>query len=154
MLIKRQRRHSNRWLQPGFLAAHDIFCLMLLPSGPDMVHRLPLHKTRPSTLLIAAHSSISRPKKRIQLCYSGLQIQGTASSPPGTANGSLPQPGPMESENNIPPQKWKVNCFTNLYISLPILFIIFINPLFRPCCIFAQLRVFILRQGRQKLHIF
>lgn len=45
-------RHSGRWLLPGRPAAHWLFCLMLLPSRPDMVHRRQLHGTRQSTLLI------------------------------------------------------------------------------------------------------
>ena len=46
------QRHSGRWLLPGRPAAHWLFCLMLLPSRPDMVHRRQLHGTRQSTLLI------------------------------------------------------------------------------------------------------
>lgn len=41
----------GRRLLPGKPAAHRLLRLMLLPSGPDMVHRCRLHRTRRSTLL-------------------------------------------------------------------------------------------------------
>ena len=41
----------GRQLRPGFPAAHRRIRLMLLPSGPDMIHGPQLHRTRPSTLL-------------------------------------------------------------------------------------------------------
>ena len=41
----------GRWLLTGKPAAHRLLRLMLLPSGPDMVHRRRLHRTRRSTLL-------------------------------------------------------------------------------------------------------
>ena len=57
---------------------------MLLPSGPDMVHKFLLHKTQPSTF-----SSKGRPEKLRAGTghhphYSGLWGQGTANSPAST----------------------------------------------------------------------
>lgn len=36
-------------LEPGNLAAHTNFRLLLLPSGPDKVHTLALHEFHPSS---------------------------------------------------------------------------------------------------------
>ena len=36
---------------PGFLTSHGRFCLVLLCSQPDTVHRFPLRKTQTSSLL-------------------------------------------------------------------------------------------------------
>ena len=36
---------------PGFLTSHERFCLVLLCSQPDTVHRFPLRKTQTSSLL-------------------------------------------------------------------------------------------------------
>ncbi len=44
------KRYSCRWLDLGDPAAHEKFHLMLLPSGPDMVHGFPLRGTQMSTL--------------------------------------------------------------------------------------------------------
>ncbi len=45
-------RYPNMKLKPGTPAAHRQIRLMLLPSGPDMVHGRRLHGTRFSALLI------------------------------------------------------------------------------------------------------
>ena len=56
--------------------------LELLHSCPDTVHGITLHKTLRSTFLTARKPSINPVGKGIRLCYSGLQIQGAANSPP------------------------------------------------------------------------
>ena len=59
-------------------------CLMLLGSPPDMVHSCFLRKTHPSTLSIKPQTTHNQPSNgEIYLCWSGLQIQGTADSPAG-----------------------------------------------------------------------
>ena len=71
-------------LGTGSLAAHRKYCLMLLGSPPDMVHRLRLRKTRSS-----ARQNTVQGRKKITLkkgrdpCCSGLQVQGIAISPAG-----------------------------------------------------------------------
>ena len=44
------KRYSCRQLSLGDPTAHERFHLMLLPSGPDMVHGFPLRRTQTSTL--------------------------------------------------------------------------------------------------------
>src|SRR5262249_41594312 len=46
----------------------------------------PPRRTRPSTLLGAASSQVRQPRVGLQPRYSGLRGQGTAGSPPSTAN--------------------------------------------------------------------
>ena len=81
------KRPADRQLLPGKPAAHRRNRLMLLPPGPDMVHNTLLHRTQSSTPP-NRHLTFRKTNlgKGIQLCYSGLQIQGTANSPLGTAN--------------------------------------------------------------------
>ena len=74
-------RFSVRWLLPGSPAAHPLVCLMLLPSGPDMVHSGWLHGTRVSILLNRGCPTKAYLKTGIRPCCSGLQVQGTADSP-------------------------------------------------------------------------
>ena len=62
--------------------AHAKIRLELLHSCPDTVHGITLHKTLLSTSLATRKPSINSVEKGIQLCYSGLQIQGAANSPP------------------------------------------------------------------------
>ena len=62
--------------------AHANICLVLLHSCPDTVHNITLHKTLRSTFLTARKPSINLVEKGVQLCYSGLQMQGAANSPP------------------------------------------------------------------------
>ena len=59
---------------------------MLLPSGSDTVQKTPSRETRPSTPLTGAGPHKPNPPAGIRPCYSGLQVQGTATSPPSTAN--------------------------------------------------------------------
>ncbi len=72
-------------LGPGRSAAPGEQRLTLLPSGPDVVHASPLRGTRSSTPIASLASAGSGPREGIQPCWSGLQVQGTASSPPSTA---------------------------------------------------------------------
>ena len=72
----------RRWLLQSYLMAHAKICLVLLRSRPDTVHSIALHKTLRSTFLTARKPSINYVEKGVQLCYSGLQIQGAANSPP------------------------------------------------------------------------
>ena len=72
-------------LGPGRSAAPGEQRLTLLPSGPDVVHASPLRGTRSSTPIAPLASTIRGPREGIQPCWSGLQVQGTASSPPSTA---------------------------------------------------------------------
>ena len=58
---------------------------MLLGSPPDMVHGAPLRGTGPSTPLTAVRRHIGYPGAGIHPCCSGLQVQGTASSPTSAA---------------------------------------------------------------------
>ena len=81
----RSRAHLDERLGPGRSAAPGEVRLVLLPSGPDTVRDSPLRGTRSSTSLEAAALERRRPRVGIQPCYSGLQVQGTASSPPSTA---------------------------------------------------------------------
>ena len=62
--------------------AHVTLRLVLLHSCPDTVHGITLHKTLLSTFLTARKPSINIVEKGVQLCYSGLQMQGAATSPP------------------------------------------------------------------------
>src|SRR4029078_7835473 len=80
--------HDER-LGPGRSAAPDDDRLVLLPSGPDTVRGSSLRGTRSSTSLEAAAVRGRNPRVGIQPCWSGLQVQGTASSPPSTARASL-----------------------------------------------------------------
>ena len=50
---------------PGTPTAHEKFCLVLLCSQPDTVHRHPLRKTRTSTPLIKASDTGRSPQRAI-----------------------------------------------------------------------------------------
>ncbi len=76
--------HVER-LGPGAPAAHDNDRLPLLPSGSDGVRGPPLHRTRSSTPRHARCDRDAGPREGIQPRWSGLRVQGTASSPPSTA---------------------------------------------------------------------
>jgi len=71
-------------LRPGSPAAPERPCLPLLPSGPDGIHRLSSRRTRPSTLLDGSSPRIPGPRAGVRPRYSGLRVQGTASSPSST----------------------------------------------------------------------
>ena len=63
------------------LALHRSFCLVLLHSCPDTVHRFLLRKTQTSTPLFRGSPTVKTPSVGQHPCYSGLQVQGTANSP-------------------------------------------------------------------------
>ena len=66
-------------------AAHKNVCVPLLPSGPDGVYRFSLRGSWHSTPLPAAdRSETTLPQPGIRPRYSGLRVQGTATSPPST----------------------------------------------------------------------
>ncbi len=66
---------------PGTLAAHGNFCLVLLCSQPDTVHRHPLRKTQTSSPLIKGSNMSQKPSAYHHPCYSGFQVQGAAAPP-------------------------------------------------------------------------
>ena len=66
---------------PGTLAAHGNFCLVLLCSQPDTVHRHPLRKTQTSSPLVKASNMSQKPSAYHHPCYSGFQVQGAAAPP-------------------------------------------------------------------------
>src|SRR3972149_3980417 len=71
-------------LQPGSPAAPEGDYLPLLPSGPDGVHRAPSRRPKPSTPAVGASPRVPKPRAGVQPRYSGLRVQGTASSPSST----------------------------------------------------------------------
>ena len=71
--------------QVGLSTALGIDHLPLLPSGPDGVRGFPPRRARLSTSN-CGHWPVAGPLRGIQPCCSGLQVQGTASSPPSTTN--------------------------------------------------------------------
>ena len=79
------KRYSNSLLKLGTLASHKRIYLLLLPSGPGRVHRFLLRKTKLSTPLIKVRPHNVSLREGIPPCYSGLQVQGTATSPSSTA---------------------------------------------------------------------
>jgi len=71
-------------LRQGNFTAHELNCLMLLGSPPDMVHSRSLRETRPSTYIkIGTDRTNPALGKGNHPCFSGLQVQGTADSPAG-----------------------------------------------------------------------
>ena len=59
------RRYLCSLLGSGTLTAHKRFCLMLLRSRPDMVHRVLLRKTQTSTPLTKGSSTSETPSAGI-----------------------------------------------------------------------------------------
>ena len=100
-LYTRSIRYRRSWLRPSDLAAHGRFRLMLLGSPPDMVHRRPLRKTKPSTLLAAVRRYTGYPGAGVRPRYSGLRVQGTAGSPTSTAPGLLYATGGFLSSGTL-----------------------------------------------------
>lgn len=78
------RANHRRLLRPGCLTAPVGVPLVLLPSGPDTVREPTLRKTRSSTPLTMTRPHKSYPRVGIQPSYSGLLVQGTATSPSST----------------------------------------------------------------------
>ena len=56
------KRYSYSLLGPGTLTAHRRFCLVLLHSCPDTVHRFLLRKTQTSTSLIEGSFAMKGPR--------------------------------------------------------------------------------------------
>ena len=83
--IQPSGRYHDSQLQPGFPTAHAGIHLPLLPPGPDGVHECTLRRTQSSSPLIAAGPHKTAPRTGIPPCSSGLQVQGTATSPSSTA---------------------------------------------------------------------
>ena len=81
-------RPPGRWLRPGNPAAPASARLPLLPSGSDGVRRLASRGTRPSSLRARGVPGPHGPRAGIRSRWSGLRVQGTASSPPSTATGA------------------------------------------------------------------
>ena len=54
---------------------------MLLRLRPDTVRRVLLRKTQTSTPLTKGSPTVDIPQENYNPCYSGLQVQGTATSP-------------------------------------------------------------------------
>lgn len=75
-------RALHNQLRPGAPAAHGKSSLVLLPSGPDTVQKLPLRRTRPSALIHADQT----PHKmglgqEFNPVIADYGLQGTATSP-------------------------------------------------------------------------
>lgn len=80
------KRYSCRQLGLGDPAAHERVHLMLLPSGPDMVHGFPLRRTQTSTLRARGRPyNTDSLEKGFSLARADCKLQGTATSPPSTA---------------------------------------------------------------------
>lgn len=79
-------RYQSRQLNLGYPTAHMRIHLMLLPSGPDMIHGFILHRTEIfKHLVLWADFTSTHPRQSIQSRISGFREQGTATSPPSTA---------------------------------------------------------------------
>jgi len=73
---KFSRRYPGSWLRPSSPAAPRHFCLPLLSSEPDGVHRRLSRRTQPSTLLSRGRLYKIFPPARIQPHCSGLWVTG------------------------------------------------------------------------------
>ena len=89
-LTAAHKRYSCRQLGLGDPAAHEKIHLMLLPSGPDMVHGFPLRRTQTSTLRAKGRPyNTDSLGKGFSLARADCKLQGTATSPPSTAITSI-----------------------------------------------------------------
>ena len=82
--IRAPQAYPGRQLQLGLPAAPEANYLPLLPSGPDGVRSASPRRAGSSTLLPRAVPTAPGPRAGIQPRYSGLRVQGTASSPSST----------------------------------------------------------------------
>lgn len=57
-------RYRNGELNPGTPTAHERFCLVLLCSQPDTIHKLSLRRTKISTSLTAGGFTKNTPQTR------------------------------------------------------------------------------------------
>ena len=79
-------------LRLGLPAAPEAYYLPLLPSGPDGVRSASPRRAGSSTLLSRAVPTAPEPRAGVQPRYSGLRVQGTASSPSSTTAAILSRP--------------------------------------------------------------
>jgi hypothetical protein len=101
--VARSGRCVRRSLGPGCPAAPGRNCLALLPPGPDAVRKLPVRGTWPSTLAPERPFLERLPLwEGVQPRYSGLRVQGTASSPP-SATGPFDASTAVTGEPLVPP---------------------------------------------------
>lgn len=92
---------GTSWLRPGSPVAPRRNRLVLLPFGPDTIHRLPPHRTQPSTLLSPAVPERTKAlKEEFNPAYSGFRVQGTASAPSSTTEAILPDSIRFVKEHN------------------------------------------------------
>ena len=94
LLLRSRQLVQTSLLRPGLPASPGGTRLPLLPSGPDGVHRPPPRRTQSSTPLGRTVLPRSAPREGIRPRYSGLRVQGTASSPSSTTIDMLPQGWP------------------------------------------------------------
>ena len=59
------KRYPGSYLSPGTLTAPERFCLVLLRSRPDTVHRVPSRETQTSTSLSGGSPADCRPLRNI-----------------------------------------------------------------------------------------
>ena len=79
-------RTSFPLLKTGSLAAHRGDCLMLLGSPPDMIRSFRLRKTHFSTQRQRFIRKGLFLRRGVHPCYSGFQVQGSATPPVGMAS--------------------------------------------------------------------
>ena len=92
---------GTSWLRPGAPVAPGRNRLVLLPFSPDTFHRLPPHRTQPSTLLGPTVPGQTKAlKEEFNPAYSGFRVQGTASAPSSTTGFILPDSIGFVKENN------------------------------------------------------
>ena len=77
----REKRYPASKLNPGTLTAPERFHLVLLRSRPDTVHGFSSRKTQISTPHTRGGFTRPMPSAQHHPCYSGLQVQGTATTP-------------------------------------------------------------------------
>src|SRR3990172_2164958 len=79
-------------LRLGLPAAPEAYYLPLLPSGPDGVRSASPRRAGSSTPLARTVPTAPGPRAGVQPRYSGLRVQGTASSPSSTTAAILSRP--------------------------------------------------------------
>lgn len=84
--IRTPQASPGSQLRLGLPAAPEAYYLPLLPSGPDGVRSASPRRAGSSTLLSRAVPAAPEPRAGIQPRYSGLRVQGTASSPSSTTD--------------------------------------------------------------------
>lgn len=86
VFVTERQRVSQAVSSPKAYLWHTLIgCLVLLRSSPDTVHSKALHKTLRSSPLTYNLPSTPCAENGFQPCCSGLQVKGTAGSPPSTA---------------------------------------------------------------------